>query len=89
MGNFAVLLERLPRDQPGTLKLLEMIAFLNNADHSLSYKQFLSWRRHWLPELRAEGPDYEIFAGGLVGQSEYLAELENVSIGTRYISTSF
>ena len=83
METFATSLERLHRHQKEARRLLELLAFLSDKDHTLNFRRFLRLERPWLQDLRCILPDYDVFASGLAGQREYLAELENVSIGVR------
>ncbi|KAI9870960.1 MAG: hypothetical protein M1830_003586 [Pleopsidium flavum] len=85
METFETSLQRLRRHQIAARRLVQLIAFLSSPDHSLDFRKFLSIERPWLLEFRASLPDYDVFATGLTGQGEYLAELENVSIGFRSI----
>ena len=86
METFTVSLDRLRRHQHAAPKLLELLAFLSGKN--LNFRKFLSLERPWLTNIENELPDYEVFDRGLSGQSEYLAELENVSIGFRPTLTS-
>ena len=83
METFATSLERLHRHQKEARRFLKLLAFLSDKDHTLDFRRFLRLERPWLQGLRYILPDYDVFAGGLAGQREYLAELENVSIGVR------
>ncbi len=83
MESFEVSLQRLPDNQVSTIRFLELLAFLSSKDQSLDYRSFLGIKRPWLREMKADLPDYEIFAAGGVEQGKYLEELENVSIGFR------
>lgn len=80
---FATSLERLHRHQKEARRFLELFTFLSDKDHTLNFRRFLRLERPWLQELRCTLPAYDVFARGLAGQREYLAELENVSIGVR------
>ena len=83
METFAVSLERIRRHQSEAARLLDLLAFLSGKEQSLNFRDFLRLERPWLEEMQILLPDYEVFAMGLKGQGEYLAELENVSIGVR------
>ena len=80
---FAISLGRMRRHQAEAARLLELLAFLSGRDQSLNFRIFLRLERPWLKELRPILPDYEVFANRLTAKREYLAELENVSIGVR------
>ena len=80
---FTVSIERIRRHEAATTRLLELLAFLSSRDKGLDFRDFLGIKRRWLGELKDDLPDYESFARGLIGQNEYLAELERVSIGVR------
>ena len=84
METFVISLRRMYRHPIEALRLLELLAFLGDNDQTLNFRNFLRVERPWLQELRPNLPDYGVFARGLVGQSEYLAELESVSIGVRH-----
>ncbi len=84
METFTVSLKRLSRYQTEATRLLDLLAFLSNKDQSLNFRTFLRLERPWLKDLQPILPDYDLFASGLIGQGEYLAELENVSIGVRF-----
>ena len=88
METFQISLERLRRHQGAAQTLLQLMAFLSSADRNLDDRKFLSTERPWLHSVQADLPDYEVFAKGLRGQGEYLAELENVSVGYRATLTS-
>lgn len=83
METFAVSLERMRRHQSEAARLLDLLAFLSAKDQSLNFRDFLRLERPWLEEMQLLLPDYDVFASGLKGKGEYLAELENVSIGVR------
>ena len=83
MGTFVISLDRLHRHRLEVERFLELLAFISDKDHTLNYRNFLRSERPWLQELRPILPDYDVFASGLASQSEYLAQLENVSIGVR------
>lgn len=83
METFAVSLGRIHRHQTEAARLLDLLAFLSNKDQSLNFRNFLRFERPWLKDLQPMLPDYDVFASGLTGQREYLADLENVSIGVR------
>ena len=84
METFVISLARMYRHRIEAARLLELLAFLADKDQTLDFRNFLRLERPWLQELRPILPDYDVFASGLVGQREYLAELENVSIGVRH-----
>ena len=84
METFLISLARMYRHPIEAAKLLELLAFLGDKDQTIDFRNFLRLERPWLQELRPILPDYGVFASGLVGQREYLAELENVSIGVRH-----
>ena len=84
METFAISLRRMYRHPIEAARLLELLAFLGDKDQTMNFRNFLRLERPWLQELRPILPDYDVFARGLVGQREYLAELENVSIGVRH-----
>lgn len=83
MDTFAISLARIRRDSTEIRRFLELLAFVSGNDESLDYRTFLALKRPWLKELQFALQDYNIFAKGLLGQAEYLAEIENVSIGVR------
>lgn len=83
METFAISLDRIHRHRLEAGRILELLAFISDKDHKLNFRNFLRSERPWLQELQPILPDYDVFASGLTGQSEYLAELENVSIGVR------
>ena len=83
METFTVSIERIRRHEAATTRLLELLAFLSSRDKGLEFRDFLGIKRRWLGEMKDVLPDYEVFARGLIGQNEYLAELERVSIGVR------
>ncbi|KAL8721377.1 MAG: hypothetical protein Q9225_001924 [Loekoesia sp. 1 TL-2023] len=85
METFNTSLERMQHHKEASMKLLELTAFLSNNSRSLYSRDFFRVERPWLEELRADLPDYEIFALGLEGQNEYLLELERVSLGVRTV----
>lgn len=64
-------------------RFLELLAFLSDGTGLLDFRKFLGLMGPWLRDLEDDLPDYEVFTCGLLKQSEYLAELENVSIGVR------
>ena len=83
METFVISLDRIHRHRLEVERFLELFAFINDRDHKLNFRDFLRSERPWLQELQPILPDYDVFASGLGAQSEYLAELENVSIGIR------
>ena len=83
METFASSLERIRRHQTEAVRLLELLAFLSGKNKSLNFRKFLGLQRPWLEEFQRLLPDCDIFARKLTSQMEYLAELENVSIGVR------
>lgn len=83
MKTFLISLDRIRRHRLEVERVLELLAFISDKDHKLNFRNFLRSERPWLQELQPILPDYDVFASGLAGQSEYLAELENVSIGVR------
>ena len=83
METFVISLDRIHRHRPKVERVLELLAFINDKDHKLNFRNFFRSIRPWLQELQPILPDYDIFASGLAGQSEYIAQLENVSIGVR------
>ena len=83
METFEVSLQHLRRHKEAATELLELIATLSNADMSLDFRKFLNIRRPWLPRVESKLANFQVFKNGLEGQSDYLAELESVSIGFR------
>ena len=83
METFEISLERIRSCRLETLRLLDSLAFLSSGNQQIDFRSFLGFERPWLGDLRPSLPDYEVFALGLADQSEYLAELENVSLGVR------
>ena len=83
METFEVSLQRVRDRYKSSLELLELLAFISNPECSLDFRKLLGLKRPWLQDLRSVLPDYAIFATEVVIQGEYLAELENVSLGTR------
>ena len=88
METFQISLQRIRRNNVEALNLLELISFLNGRDPRTNFRVFLGLERPWLDDLRDCLPNYGIFALGLAGQSEYLADLESVSLGIRPHFTS-
>ncbi len=83
METFDMSLQRLSGGKVPTIRFLELLAFLNSKNQSLDYRSFLGMKRPWLREMKADLPDYEVFAAETTEQGKYLDELENVSIGFR------
>ena len=83
MDTFTISLERMRGHRKETEKFLEFLAFVSGSDRSLDFRMFLGVRRPWLEEMMSCLKDYELLAKGLTGRSQYLAELESVSIGVR------
>lgn len=88
METFEVSVQRLRQNRVAACQLMELIAFLSYADDSLDFWKSLSIERPWLEELGVRLPNLDVFAADMDDQREYLAELENVSIGLRPYSRS-
>ena len=82
MESFDVSLERLEHVEDVT-RMMELVAFLSESKDILDFRSFLRLERPWLTALKPRLPDFQIFTCELDEQSQYLAALENVSIGLR------
>jgi hypothetical protein len=83
METFEISLKRLRRNQSTTIRLLQLLSFLNNFEGSLDFRKFFAMDRPWLMELEDDLPDVDLLSKGMESHAKYLAEMENVSIGLR------
>ena len=88
METYNISLQRIRQHEGPALRLLELLAFLNCKNQPNDFRRFLNLTRPWLGDLQASLPDYDIFAADIADLGEYLAELENVSLGVRPHITS-
>jgi hypothetical protein len=84
---FEVSIERLDTAKYTHIsQLLDLLGFVCESRLQLDYNGFLSVKRPWLKDFKAEMPDHELFAlftSGMRGTSELFQELEKVSLGFR------
>lgn len=83
METFELSLKRLRQNQHETIRLLQLISFLNDFEGTLDFRKFFAVNREWLPDLKEELPDFDLLSYGLENLGKYLAEMENVSLAFR------